>query len=209
MNERKQRFALDYWPVELILMIFQYLSGRDIFFSFYNTSIYLNNILKSYPKYSLNFIDITKGKFQQILSFINLNQIVSLTLSNGELTGGQFNYFLTNYSSSFHLFSNLYSLTLHSIKFTNHEYYQFIQALKQWQTLRVLHLIQISLADIDDRFTTAFNQLDQRCIVQLDHCEQLSIIPLATRLKSWRSSCLYDVCRCHLILSKEQRITLE
>ncbi|CAF1664905.1 unnamed protein product, partial [Adineta ricciae] len=120
-------------------------------------------------------------------------QIVSLTLSNGELTGGQFNYFLTNYSSSFHLFSNLCSLTLHSIKFTNHEYYQFIQALKQWRTLRVLHLIQISLADVDDRFTTAFNQLDQRCVVRLDHCEQLNIIPLATRLKSWRSSCLYDI----------------
>ncbi|UJR32676.1 hypothetical protein I4U23_020137 [Adineta vaga] len=195
MNHDKQKFnfALDQWPVELILMIFQYLSGRDIFFSFYNTSVYLNQILKSYNHYSLNFLAITKEKFDEILSFIDLNQIIALTLSNEEFTGGQFNYFLSNYFLSYHLFSNLYSLTLHSIKITNNEYYQFVQALKQWKNLRILHLIQIHLADIDDRFTLAFHQLDQQCLVKLDHCEQLNIIPLSNRLHSWKSSCLYDI----------------
>lgn len=187
-------FAFDYWPVELIFMIFQYLSGNDILFTFCNTSSYMNNVLKSYTAYSFNFISITREKFDLILSDFELSKIISLTLSNGELTAGQFGLFLSRYSSSFHLFTSLHSLTLHYIKLKKHEYHQLIEAFKQFKNLRLLHLNYITLADIDDRFTAAFDQLDSHCLVKLDHCEQLNIIPLTNKLQYWKSSCLYDVC---------------
>ena len=188
-------YAFDRCPVELIFIIFQYLSGNDILLTFYNTSSYMNGVLKYYNNYSFNFLSITRDKFDLILSYFELNTIFSLTLSNGELTGGQFGLFLSRYSSSFHLFTNLHCLTLHSIKIKKDEYHQLIEAFKQFKNLRWLHLNQISLAeDINDRFTAAFHQLDSRCLVKLDNCEQLNIIPLSNRLQYWRSSCLYDVC---------------
>ncbi|CAF1095891.1 unnamed protein product [Adineta steineri] len=182
-------FAFDRLPVELILMIFQYLSGNDIFLSFLNTSFYINNILKSYNKYSLNFISSTREKFDYILSNIELNKIISLTLSNGELTGGQFNLFLSKYSSSFYLFNNLYSLTLHCIQMKKTEYIQLIEAFKQFQNLRLLYLNQISLIDIDDCFISALNQLNSHCLIKLNNCEQLNISSLSNKLQYWKSNC--------------------
>lgn len=58
-------FALDRFPVELIYLIYEYLSGDDILYSFLHTSAYMNEILESYDEFPLNLIG----------SFHMLNQI--------------------------------------------------------------------------------------------------------------------------------------
>jgi hypothetical protein len=57
-----------------------------------------------------------------------------------------------------------------------------IQALKQFPNLHLLNMNQIELVDTNDRFTTAFELLDRRCLVKIDGCRYFNLITLSNCL---------------------------
>ncbi len=49
---------------------------------------------------------------------------------------------------------------------------------------RLLNLNQIKLIDINDRFTAAFKELDNHCLVKIYHnCKDVNIIPVSNCLQ--------------------------
>jgi hypothetical protein len=131
-------FAFDRCSVELIFLIFEYLSGDDILFSFFHTVSYMDSVLEYYNNYSFNLMSITRKKFDFIFSNIELNQIISMILSDGRFTAGQIGLFLSRYSTLFHLFSGLRSLTLHCAVINEDKYKLLIEAFKEFKNLRLL-----------------------------------------------------------------------
>jgi hypothetical protein len=103
----------DCLPVELLHMIFEFMSNNDVIWSFFNISPYLNAILNNYYFNKLNFPSISKCHFDFICNHLDSNKINSLILSNDETTPGQVQLFFNR----FYLqdFINLHSLTLLSI----------------------------------------------------------------------------------------------
>ena len=131
-------FALDRFPVELIYLICEYLSGDDILYSFLHTSAYMNEVLKSYDEFPLNLISNTRQKFDWIVSYVKSDRILSLTLSDRELTVGQVDLFLNHYASTFALFTRLYSFTLQCTMINQEKYNLLIQALKDFSKFQFI-----------------------------------------------------------------------
>jgi hypothetical protein len=69
---RMSFLTFDRCPVEFIFLTFEYSSGNDILYSFFHTSSHIDNILKYYDKYSLNFTSMTRTKYHFIFSHIKL-----------------------------------------------------------------------------------------------------------------------------------------
>ncbi|CAF3114654.1 unnamed protein product [Rotaria sp. Silwood2] len=105
--------TLDNLPVELIYHIFDQLDTYTIFTSLYNVCIRLNSIIQKYDQYDLNLNSISMSYFHHICSLINPEQIISLTLSDGNNNVGLVELFL----KKFHMesFKRLHSLTLVNI----------------------------------------------------------------------------------------------
>lgn len=104
---------LENLSIELIEMIFEYLSGSDIYFSFGNLNNRFNKILDHYHYFILDFRSISKLIFNSIIKYIEPSNICALTLSNGVETTGQFELFLSYWKLSD--FVNLRLLHLHDI----------------------------------------------------------------------------------------------
>jgi hypothetical protein len=80
---------------------------------------------------------MTRTKYHFIFSYIKLNQILSITLSDGEFTAGQMALFLKRYSSLFHLFTRRHSLTPYCAVINKNKYMLLIQALKQFPKIYI------------------------------------------------------------------------
>ncbi len=89
---------LDFFPVELLHIIFDHLWGHEIFYSFVNISDYVDRILLSYDHYSLNFQSILKKHFDIVCHHVQPHQVISLTLSDSDDTPGQSQLFLSFFS---------------------------------------------------------------------------------------------------------------
>jgi hypothetical protein len=94
-------------------MIFRYLSGIDIYFSFYNLNIRFNRIISNYHYFSFDFRSISKLTFDSMMQYIQPLNIYALTLSNYVDKPGQIELFLSCWKLS--EFVNLRSLHLHHI----------------------------------------------------------------------------------------------
>jgi hypothetical protein len=101
---------LDFVPVELFHIIFDFLWAHDIFYSFFNISDYLDGILLSYDHYCLNFQSILKKHFDLVCRYIQPHQVISLTLSDSDDTPRQSQLFLSFFSMN--QFIRLRALTL-------------------------------------------------------------------------------------------------
>ncbi len=100
-------------PSELIEMIFRYLSGCDLYFSFGNLNYRFNTLLANYRYYSLDFRYVSKLIFDSVIEYIQPSHIYALTLSNSIETIGQIESFSSYWKVSD--FINLRSLHLHKI----------------------------------------------------------------------------------------------
>ena len=105
--------TLDNLPVELIYYILDQLDTYTILTSLYNVCKRLNSILLTYDKYNLCLKKISMSYFNRICSLIHPEQIISLTLSDGNDNVGLVELFLKKYS--FESFKRLQSLTLINI----------------------------------------------------------------------------------------------
>jgi hypothetical protein len=101
---------LDFFPVELLYIIFDHLWAHEIFYSFLSISDYLDSIMLSYNRYSLNFQSILKKHFDLVCRHIQPHQVISLTLSDSDDTPGQTQLFLSFFSMN--QFTRLRALTL-------------------------------------------------------------------------------------------------
>ncbi|CAF0913349.1 unnamed protein product [Adineta ricciae] len=107
----------DHLPVEILHMVFQYMSNSDVFYSFDALSPYINAVLNEYCSRTIDLRCISKSRFDFICNHLDLSRIISLTLSNDDHTPQQVQLFFTRFRLED--FLNLQSLTLLSI--TNEE----------------------------------------------------------------------------------------
>lgn len=103
----------DYIPVELLQMIFRYLSMDDITWSFRDLSPYLNSVLNQFNWFYVNFQSVSKHRFDFICKHLVIEQLHSLTLSDDFQTPGQVQLFFTRFALRDLI--NLQSLTLQTI----------------------------------------------------------------------------------------------
>ncbi|CAF2808808.1 unnamed protein product [Rotaria sp. Silwood2] len=106
--------SLDTLPVELIHRIFNSLDEQTIILSLRYVCKRFYTIVNVYDHYKLNFESILKSNFDRICRFIQLENVISLTLSDEHMTPGQIQLFF----SLFHIerFTRLCSLTLSDIE---------------------------------------------------------------------------------------------
>jgi hypothetical protein len=121
----------DRLPAELLHMIFEHLSNCDVIWSFSNLSPYLNSILNNYNWYTLNFQSISKFRFDSICNYLNIERIISLTLSDDLKTPGQIQLFFNRFQLRNCI--NLHYLTLLSI--TNEDIYPILSDLPKLKYL--------------------------------------------------------------------------
>jgi hypothetical protein len=140
-------------PSELMEMIFRYLSGCDLYFSFGNLNYRFNTLLANYRYYSLDFRYVSKMIFDSMIEYIQPSHIYALTLSNSIETIGQIDLFLSYWKLSD--FINLRSLHLHRID-------HFILTLVQSDIMKLSNLLILRIDGCqmdDDSFLEQLSQL--------------------------------------------------
>ena len=105
--------GLNNLPVELIHRTLDFLDIQTIFHSLYGVCRQIQYTLGTYNRYKFNFKSISKHHFHLICRLIPYEQVIALTLSDGNDTPGQIGLFLS--SSTITKFVRLSSLTLHMI----------------------------------------------------------------------------------------------
>ncbi|UJR32961.1 hypothetical protein I4U23_020424 [Adineta vaga] len=124
----------DHLPVEILHMVFQYMSNNDVIRSFYNLSSYLNAVLNQYCLHTLNFQSTSKSCFDFLCDHLELSRILSLTLSDDIHTPYQVQLFFNRFK--LRDFINLQSLRLLSI--TNEDIYLIRSDLSELRYLTSL-----------------------------------------------------------------------
>jgi hypothetical protein len=114
--------SLNYLPAELIHHILNHLDTQTTFLSLNKVCKRLKKIIENYHRHKLDFGLISKSNFSIISNLIHCENILSLTISDGYKTCGQFQYF-------FKLFN-----------------------LNQFTQLRSLNFLQINRRDINEIF---------------------------------------------------------
>jgi hypothetical protein len=87
----------DCLPAELIHQLLGYFSAHEIFYTFYNTTSYINAVLPTYSDYRLNLQSISRQQFDLVCQHIMPEQIVGLTISDDEETPGLIDLFLARF----------------------------------------------------------------------------------------------------------------
>jgi hypothetical protein len=104
-------YLLNKFPVEIVHMIFDYLSAVDILNGFLKESFYIDSIINNYNFYKINFRSILKSDFDLICNYIKPSRIKSLILSDGIDTPSQSNLYLSLFRlEQFYLSLNCLSL---------------------------------------------------------------------------------------------------
>jgi hypothetical protein len=127
--------TMDNLPVELIYHIFDRLDTYTIFTSLYNVCTRLNSIIHAYDQYNLNLKSISKTYFHRICSKIRPEQIISLTLSDGDENVGLVEVFLKRFH--WQSFKRLRSLTLIDIDDNEHMTKILLSIANQLHTLSI------------------------------------------------------------------------
>jgi hypothetical protein len=109
----------DQLPVELLHTLFNYFSASELLFTFHNVNDYVNTTLVSYPDYHFNLKFISKVHFHYLCCYVRPEQVISLTLSDGDDTPGQSEAFFSCFRME--QFTRLRSLTLIEIEFNSLE----------------------------------------------------------------------------------------
>ncbi|CAF3417121.1 unnamed protein product [Rotaria socialis] len=89
--------GLDYLPIELIYRILDCLDVQTIFHSLHGVCRRINYTLGTYNRYKFNFQSISKHKFHLIGRLILHEQVISMTLSDGNDTSNQIDLFLSSF----------------------------------------------------------------------------------------------------------------
>lgn len=104
-------YLLNKFPVEIVHIIFDYLSAVDILNGFLKESFYIDSIINNYNFYKINFRSILKNDFDLICNYIKPSRIKSLILSDGIDTPSQSNLYLSLFKlEQFYLSLNCLSL---------------------------------------------------------------------------------------------------
>jgi hypothetical protein len=111
--------VFDQLPAELLHIVFNYFSTSELLFTFHNVSDYVNATLESYSTYQLDFQSISKFHFRRICRHVRPEQVISLTLSDGDDTPGLSDVFFSRFRME--QFIRLRSLTLIEIEFNSLE----------------------------------------------------------------------------------------
>lgn len=106
-------------PNEIFLDLFDYFDGTNLFYAFYRLNYRFSHLLcKQYRTFHFKFKSISKHKFdiicEQYLPFIT-DQVITLSLSNGDDTPQQIDLFFS-YISSINQFTHLRSLSLFNFR---------------------------------------------------------------------------------------------
>ncbi len=101
-------------PIELIYHIFGHLDVQTILFSFRNVCKRFYTIVNSYNRYELDFCSISKIDFHRICHILPAENIISITLSDNDMTPGQICLFMSLFNMA--QFVHLRSLTLIQIE---------------------------------------------------------------------------------------------
>ena len=91
----RRQCSFDRLPVEILHLIFDYISTYDILHGFAKLSPYVDRVVSSYHDYQLNFRSIIKEEFDWICRRINPSGVVSLSLADDADTPGQCDLFLS------------------------------------------------------------------------------------------------------------------
>jgi len=110
---------LDQLPVELLHTLFTYFSAHELLSTFYNISDYVIATLKTYCAYQVDFKSISKSQFRCVCRHVRPEQVISLTLCDGNDTSGQSELFFSHFKIE--QFIRLRSLTLIEIEFKSLE----------------------------------------------------------------------------------------
>ena len=86
---------LDYFPWEILHLIFDHLEVFDLLQAFSDVTPYLNTVFNSYSRMQLNLKSMKKSTFYFICEHVHPNQIQSLVLSDDEYTCGQIELFMS------------------------------------------------------------------------------------------------------------------
>lgn len=103
-------FALEFLPVEILHLIFDYLWTNEILYSFLNITDYLDNVISSYDHSFINFYSILRPLFDLTCQYIRPDQILALVLSESNDTLDQTQLFFSHFPIE--QFSRLRAITL-------------------------------------------------------------------------------------------------
>jgi hypothetical protein len=101
-------------PIELVYHICDNLDIQTIFFSFRNLCKRFYTIVNTYNRYDLDLSSVSMIDFHRICRIIHPENIISLTLSDGDMTPGQIGLFIS--LCNINQFVHLRSLTLIQIE---------------------------------------------------------------------------------------------
>ena len=150
----------DRLPAELLHTLFNYFSASELFSTFFNVNDYINATLQSYCSYQLDFRAIAKSDFRRVCRHIQAEQVISLTLSDGDETPGQSEVFLARFRIED--FTRLRSLTLIQIEFNSLE--SIFANLSQLQQLRAFtfdaYSIRHTYGSLDLNFQNKLAQIN-------------------------------------------------
>jgi hypothetical protein len=133
----------DRLPIELIHEVFSYLSCHQIIQSFYSLSNHLNNIIRNYDYFYLDFSsdEIRKKEFDLICLLIHPKQIIGLKFGQN-----RFNL-IEEYLNRKETFSRLRSFYFEKSILYNEQLSEWIHSKIDYQNLRLFRFDQI-----DERF---------------------------------------------------------
>ncbi|CAF1259680.1 unnamed protein product [Rotaria sordida] len=101
-------------PIELVYHIFDNLDVQTIFFSFRNVCKRFYTIVDIYNRYELDLSSVSKSEFHRICRIIRPENVISLILSNNDMTPGQICLFISLFNIK--QFVHLRALTLIEIE---------------------------------------------------------------------------------------------
>jgi hypothetical protein len=127
-------YFFDQLPVELLHSLFVYFSTHEIVFTFDGVSNYVNDVLRTYSTWQLNFKSIRRDHFDLICRYIQPENVISLTLSDDIDTPGQSELFFRRFRIE--QFSRLQSLAL--IKMEAHSLVLIFSDIHKLEKLRSL-----------------------------------------------------------------------
>ena len=127
---------LDRLPVELLHILFDYFSAHELFHTFHCINDHLDEVLRFYSAYRLNLQSIRKCDFDLVCRLIRPEQVISLTLSDGNDTPGLSRLFFSRFRIE--QFTRIRSMTLIQIEDNSLE--SIITNLYQFNQLRALSI---------------------------------------------------------------------
>jgi hypothetical protein len=173
----KMVFVLDNMSSEVLNMIFDYLWGNEIFYSLYDLSPYLNNVIYNYKNYYLNFENFHKKTYDKLLISLKEN-IKCLIISNDESIPHFLHIKNILLDFNFSEFLRLEKLSLINI---NEEYFlDILPNISKFRKLKCLKLDRLpSYTGIRfNRVLKQLTRLDLPDATFFDHLSEESIINL-------------------------------